>query len=570
MLLYITWGKYEKSHIIGTYGKKIKCPKCKNTYSQDVFHVEQWSHIMYIPVDKESKGYIRQCPICCYSEPIYNFMDSELSSQLVLEEEQSFSYIARPSGKRGKYNFYIKDDLTSQEFFVSENISKSVLKEKMKNRGIKPDKLVFEENVDGTEKATENLAEDSIVTHSIYSEETPIKEKKSKKSFIGILIALLVILVMVMGIVGVSFIKNSISLAKVGSNFDPATCKTVMIDGDIYEYPFNVEDLYNNGWEVESYRTIDYGFSSDSKSIEPLSLAKNIELVRRNNKIRVEAYNPSGKQMDLKNCLVSRLYFPDVNHPKIVMPGNYKLGGKFPAGGYKAFLVDEQSDLYSGNEEYDIPFVGADNHKCVLKVSYETNMEKTTDLEYCMMDVIVDLDPIIDDLEWNLADIFGNESAKMMVEDESGVDWSGFKNDLISEVNDKIIVDSVIYISGFDETVIKDTNGYLETFISNAESYVDWAVTKEDEDTLRISYVYPNILDKMEEAAEDTMASIDIADDVSTNQEVFDAYATRLSTVTSFDINADSMLVDVVNGEITTDDYTVIYFTLLGFGELYN
>ena len=91
----------------------------------------------------------------------------------------------------------------------------------------------------------------------------------------------------------------------------------------------------------------------------------------------------------------------------------------------------------------------------------------------------------------------------MMVEDESGVDWSGFKNDLISEVNDKIIVDSVIYISGFDETVIKDTNGYLETFISNAESYVDWAVTKEDEDTLRISYVYPNILDKMEEAAED-------------------------------------------------------------------
>lgn len=99
---------------------------------------------MHIPVSKESKGYVRQCPICCYSEPIFNFWDSDLCNELVLEEEQSFSYIARPGQRKGKYNLYVKDNLTSEEFFVNKNISKSELKQKLKNRGIKFDKLIFE------------------------------------------------------------------------------------------------------------------------------------------------------------------------------------------------------------------------------------------------------------------------------------------------------------------------------------------------------------------------------------------------------------------------------------------
>ena len=388
-----------------------------------------------------------------------------------------------------------------------------------------------------------------------------MKKNKSVK------ILLLIVIAAVLGIIGFNVINNRIILSKLGSEFDKPTYKKIAIAGDVYEYPFTVQDLYDNGWEVEDY---DAGYNiiyaGAPSKVDSRTTAENISLVRKHKKIRIEVYNPANRTAALEDCLVSRLRFPDLNRPKVVLPGNYEFGGHFPVEDYERYLTNEYSNSSSSYEEYVIPFVGADEHECQLKITYDVNLQRFTELEYTMRDLVVDINVIIGDLDWNLEEMFYNGEKDLSIEDVLSPTTT--MNNIVGTLNDSRIVDSIIYVSGFDDEVIKDTNGDLAKFINNVEDTVEWNVYKVDDDTIGINYTYPDSLEKMGEKLDSVLEGYD-GDDYSVDQDLFDEYAKRLAMDENFKMSEGRLEVDVINGEITGDDYTQIYLTLFGLGELF-
>ena len=53
MLLYVTWGKYNNSYFVGTYGKKITCPKCKNTFRE--WFLEEYYDLGHNSVENQKR-----------------------------------------------------------------------------------------------------------------------------------------------------------------------------------------------------------------------------------------------------------------------------------------------------------------------------------------------------------------------------------------------------------------------------------------------------------------------------------------------------------------------------------
>ncbi|MCR4929582.1 MAG: hypothetical protein K5988_06280 [Lachnospiraceae bacterium] len=386
-----------------------------------------------------------------------------------------------------------------------------------------------------------------------------------KKNIKGLIIVLIVIAA-VIGIIGYNVVNKRIILSKVGSEFNEATYRKIMIGGDMYEYPFTVKELYDNGWEVEDYVSAIAVYAGAPSSVDAQNTAENITLVRKNRKLRIEVYNPSNRTVSLEKCLVSRLSFPDLERPKVVLPGNYKLGGPFPIENYEKFLSSEYSDSDSAYEKYVIPFAGTDGHICQLTLTYDINSGRTTFIEYAMIDLIINIDTIVSDLDWNLENMFYNGEKEFDMKE--AFSQTGMMNNLVETLNNSRIVDSIIYVSGFDDEVVKDTNGDMATFINNVEDTVEWKVYKVDEFTVGVKYSYPNSLEIMSEALDDVLSGY-TGDDSSKDQDLFETYAKKLSNVKNFEMSEGELEVEVVNGEITSDNYSLIYMKLFGLGELF-
>ena len=386
-----------------------------------------------------------------------------------------------------------------------------------------------------------------------------------KKNLKG-LILLLIVIAAVIGIIGYNVINKRIILSKVGSEFNETTYRKIMIGGDMYEYPFTVKELFDNGWEVEDYVSAIAVYAGAPSSVDAQNTAENITLVRKNRKLRIEVYNPANRTVSLEKCLVSRLRFPDLERPKVVLPGNYKLGGPFPIENYEKFFSSEYSNEDSAYEKYVIPFAGADGHICQLTLTYDINSGRTTYIDYAMIDLVVNIDTIVEDLNWNLDNMFYNGEEEFNLKE--AFSQTGMINNMVETLNNSNIVNSIIYISGFDDEVIKDTNKDLAIFINNVEDTVEWKVYKIDEFTVGVDYSYPNSLELMSEALDEVLAGYE-GDDFSKDQELFEAYAKKLSKVEKFEMSEGTLEAEVVNGEITSDDYTLIYLKLFGLGELF-
>lgn len=380
------------------------------------------------------------------------------------------------------------------------------------------------------------------------------------------LIIVLIIVAAVIGIIGYKIINKRIILSKLGSEFNETTYKNIMIGGDTYEYPFKVNELFDNGWEVEDYTSAIAVYAGAPDSLQSKTTAENITLVRKNRKIRIEVYNPADNSASLGNCLVSRLSFPDLERPKVVLPGNYRLGGHFPIENYEGFFSSEYSNSESAYEEYVIPFAGADKHICQLTLTYDINSQRITSINYEMLDLVIDIDSIVSNLDWNLEKMFYNGEKEFNLDDYFS--QTGMMNNLVETLNNSRIVDTIIYVSGFDDEVIKDTNGDMSLFINNVENTVKWNVYEVDEFTVGIKYSYPNSLEIMSEALDDVLAGYD-GDDFSQDQALFDKYAKKLSQTENFEMSEGKLEVKVVNGEITSDNYSLIYMKLFGLGELF-
>ena len=380
------------------------------------------------------------------------------------------------------------------------------------------------------------------------------------------LIIVLIVIAAVIGIIGYNVVNKRIILSKVGSEFNEATYRKIMIGGDMYEYPFTVKELYDNGWEVEDYVSAIAVYAGAPSSVDAQNTAENITLVRKNRKLRIEVYNPSNRTVSLEKCLVSRLSFPDLERPKVVLPGNYRLGGHFPIENYEGFFSSEYSNSESAYEEYVIPFAGADKHICQLTLTYDINSQRITFINYEMLDLVIDIDSIVSNLDWNLEKMFYNGEKEFNLDDYFS--QTGMMNNLVETLNNSRIVDTIIYVSGFDDEVIKDTNGDMSLFINNVENTVKWNVYEVDEFTVGIKYSYPNSLEIMSEALDDVLAGYD-GDDFSQDQALFDKYAKKLSQTENFEMSEGKLEVKVVNGEITSDNYSLIYMKLFGLGELF-
>lgn len=386
--------------------------------------------------------------------------------------------------------------------------------------------------------------------------------KENKKG----LIILLIVIAAVIGIIGYNVVNKRIILSKLGSEFNEATYRKIMIAGKTYEYPFTVKELYDDGWEVQDYTSAIGVYAGAPSKVDSKTTAENITLVRKNKRLRIEVYNPENKTVSLENCLVSRLWFPDLDHPKVVLPGNYKLDGHFPIENYESYFSSEYSDSESAYEKYVIPFAGSDYHVCQLNMKYDINSGRITSIEYSMNDLVVDIDTIVSDLDWNLDNMFYNGEEEFDMKE--AFSQTGMINNLVETLNNSNIVDSIIYVSGFDDDVIKDTNKDMSLFINNVEDTVEWKVYKIDEFTVGVDYSCPNSLEIMSEALDDVLEGYD-GDDYSQDQALFDKYAKKLSKVEQFEMSEGTLEVEVVNGEITSDDYSLIYMKLFGLGELF-
>ena len=105
--------------------------------------------------------------------------------------------------------------------------------------------------------------------------------KENKKG----LIILLIVIAAVIGIIGYNVVNKRIILSKLGSEFNEATYRKIMIAGKTYEYPFTVKELYDDGWEVQDYTSAIGVYAGAPSKVDSKTTAENITLVRKNKRL---------------------------------------------------------------------------------------------------------------------------------------------------------------------------------------------------------------------------------------------------------------------------------------------
>ena len=130
----------------GYFGEREECPCCHKTYKKSYVKYTTWFHLNEIPLFPFKSTYYKMCPICGDSIEIKG---KQAKAEMVVTgqpETQNLEAYAKhilankPKGFLAldtSYEFWVKDITTGEEICVATGLSKDVVKNMKKERGLK-------------------------------------------------------------------------------------------------------------------------------------------------------------------------------------------------------------------------------------------------------------------------------------------------------------------------------------------------------------------------------------------------------------------------------------------------
>lgn len=131
---------------MGFYGPAEECPCCHKSYSKTYVKISTWAHLDYIPLFPVKFRYFKSCPICGIGVELTSKEGKAEMQTNGAAQNQNITYFGRhilknkPKGLLAtdtSFEFWAKDGVTGEEFCISQGISKDVIKNMKKMRGVK-------------------------------------------------------------------------------------------------------------------------------------------------------------------------------------------------------------------------------------------------------------------------------------------------------------------------------------------------------------------------------------------------------------------------------------------------
>ena len=146
-----TYGTKVFTKLKGYYGAKEECLCCHKAYQKAYVKYTKWCHFNEIPLFPINVTYYKMCPICGDS---VNLKIKQAKAEMVAtdstETQQLEAYAKHILANKPKgfmavdssYEFYVKDLSTDEEICVATNLTKNMVKDMKKERGLKKFKII--------------------------------------------------------------------------------------------------------------------------------------------------------------------------------------------------------------------------------------------------------------------------------------------------------------------------------------------------------------------------------------------------------------------------------------------
>ena len=135
----------------GYFGEREECACCHKTYKKSYVKFTTWFHIDELPLFPVKSTYYKMCPICGDSIEIKGkYAKAEMVVTGEPETQQLETYAKHILANKPKgfmsvdssYEFYVKDLSTDEEICVATNLTKDMVKDMKKERGLKNFKII--------------------------------------------------------------------------------------------------------------------------------------------------------------------------------------------------------------------------------------------------------------------------------------------------------------------------------------------------------------------------------------------------------------------------------------------
>ncbi|MBQ1411338.1 MAG: hypothetical protein IIY94_08700 [Oscillospiraceae bacterium] len=144
-MMYV-YGTKVFTKCIGSYGQEESCPACGKRYKQSFVRCSKWAHLDYIPIFPMKKTYEKICPICGHGVTLTNKeAKAEMAASQKDESQHIEIYAKHILAKKPKklmeadqsYEIWARDLNTNEETRLAFDVSKEIVKETKKARGLK-------------------------------------------------------------------------------------------------------------------------------------------------------------------------------------------------------------------------------------------------------------------------------------------------------------------------------------------------------------------------------------------------------------------------------------------------
>ena len=144
-MMYV-YGTKVFTKCMGSYGQEESCPACGKRYKQSFVRCSKWAHLDYIPIFPMKKTYEKICPICGLGVTLTNKeAKAEMAASQKDESQHIEIYAKHILAKKPKklmeadqsYEIWARDLNTNEETRLAFDVSKEIVKETKKARGLK-------------------------------------------------------------------------------------------------------------------------------------------------------------------------------------------------------------------------------------------------------------------------------------------------------------------------------------------------------------------------------------------------------------------------------------------------
>lgn len=143
---FIMYGTRVSTKFEGYYGNREECTVCHKIYQKAYVKNTVWAHLNYIPLFPVKKYYFKMCPICGRGVELKSRVAKEEIASDNNTSSQNLKVYAKhiiankPKGfleVDTSYQVWVKDLSTGEDICIVTDLSKDVVKDIKKERGLK-------------------------------------------------------------------------------------------------------------------------------------------------------------------------------------------------------------------------------------------------------------------------------------------------------------------------------------------------------------------------------------------------------------------------------------------------